>query len=149
MLDLSAQLLLDPVRKVGSSAMKRKYISGTVVLLLVSGCLSFDCQNNVKRHIDSPDGSSSAVVFQRNCGATTREDLQISILKPGETPTDGGNAFIADYGNERTPNASRDSAIKVSWSGPKELLITTTNAVRVFKSEGRVGDVTVRVLKSQ
>lgn len=44
----------------------------------------------------SPDGQREAVMFQRDCGATTGYSTQISVLDHGETQVGGGNAFRAD-----------------------------------------------------
>lgn len=65
---------------------------------LLGGCNDFLCGNEVIRRLDAPDGKHSAVLFQRDCGATTGFSTQISILDVGEDPSGGGNAFIADGG---------------------------------------------------
>src|SRR5690242_16830620 len=68
-------------------------IVGMSVLL---GACSDPCANTVVSKVDSPDGAHSAVLFQRDCGATTGLSTQISIVDNGETPSGSGNTFRAD-----------------------------------------------------
>jgi hypothetical protein len=59
----------------------------------------------------SPDGKIEAVVFKRDCGATTDFTTQISILRKGASlPNQAGNAFTADTNHGAAPAAR--------WGGP-------------------------------
>jgi hypothetical protein len=42
----------------------------------------------------SPDGRRDAVMFQRDCGATTGFSTQISILDTGGQPAGSGNGSV-------------------------------------------------------
>ncbi|HEY4164656.1 MAG TPA: hypothetical protein VGM59_16435 [Dongiaceae bacterium] len=89
----------------------------TAIILLI-GVLgywmltSFDdiCGNKIVATAFSPDRAVKAVLFERDCGATTGFSSQVSVLEGGATlPDDGGNVFIANEseGGEST-----------SWGGP-------------------------------
>ncbi len=64
----------------------------------------------------SPNRELKAVVFVRDCGATTSFSSQIAILESSEklTSRDGGNIYIV---NEQLDN------LKVKWLSNKKLLI--------------------------
>ena len=54
------------------------------------------CSNTVVSNVTNSSGTLQAVVFDRNCGATTTESTQLSILKAGEKLPDApGNALVA------------------------------------------------------
>ncbi len=55
------------------------------------------CANEVYAEVLSPDKTHRAVVFQRDCGATTGFSTHISVLGLGEElANESGNVFIAD-----------------------------------------------------
>lgn len=64
-------------------------------LVLVTAC-SDGCADTLVSQRVAPDGRHRAVLFTRNCGATTGLSTQISVLKPGEVLAGSGNGFIAD-----------------------------------------------------
>src|SRR5215217_3335889 len=69
------------------------------LLLLPGGCFRlFDCGNEVVARVHAPSGTQEAVMFERNCGATTGFSTQISIVEAGATPRDKGDVFIASGG---------------------------------------------------
>jgi hypothetical protein len=51
--------------------------------LLLTACLS-PCENEVFSDVPSPSGKEHAIVFQRDCGATTDFSFQVSILNRSE-----------------------------------------------------------------
>ena len=74
------------------------------------------CQNTVAFERPSPDGTYKAVVFDRDCGATTALSTQISILKSTESLKNStyGNCVI--FHDEGT-------GIDFHWKSEKELLV--------------------------
>ncbi|HEY4548062.1 MAG TPA: hypothetical protein VIG90_16780 [Pedomonas sp.] len=92
----------------------------------------------------SPNGDYSAVVFRRDCGATTGFSTQISILGPDETPDEGGNVFVADD-NHGTATLLLMSGpwADAQWLGPRHLLVRYAPGARIFRKEERVEGVTV------
>ena len=67
------------------------YLGGKYVLDTVFGGA---CGNEVKQEIPSPDGEKMAVIFQRDCGATTGYTYELTILDTGEAlHNKKGNTF--------------------------------------------------------
>jgi hypothetical protein len=59
---------------------------------LLAGC----CANEIPSEHVSPDGKWKYVTFDRNCGATTANNMQVSVLPAiAGLSNDAGNAFIA------------------------------------------------------
>jgi len=55
------------------------------------------CGNKILAETLSPDGKMKAVLFTRDCGATTGYSTQISVIPQAKKlPNDGGNVFIID-----------------------------------------------------
>ena len=59
------------------------------------------CGNDIYSETLSPDGELKAVIFQRDCGATTGFSTQVSILDTDETlENDGGNINLIAIEND-------------------------------------------------
>src|SRR5947208_16689490 len=57
------------------------------------------------------DGALDAVLFQRDCGATTGFSTQVSVVSLGQqSPDEPASAFVADCDHGAAPSAS--------WGGP-------------------------------
>ncbi len=98
------------------------------------------CGNDPQYEVASPDGRHRAVVFQRDCGATTGFSTHVSILTAGEAfPSEGGNVFAAD--SMRDPNGVLP--LRITWTGDRSILIQRARAAKVFRSESRVLGVAV------
>ena len=68
----------------------------TASLLVLTQPCSGLCGNDVIEEVVSPNGKTKALVFQRDCGATTGFSTQISILSyQARLPDKPGNVFIA------------------------------------------------------
>jgi len=99
----------------------------------LTGCSDM-CSNEVSQTVVSPSGALKAVVFSRNCGATTGFNTQVSVL-PASTqlPPEGGNTFI---GNGSTPLAVR-------WENESNLKIAGVGAVSPIKQNTQISGVAV------
>jgi hypothetical protein len=119
-------------------------VPANVMAILLAGC-GDGCRNDIVSRIASPDRGHSAVLFQRDCGATTGFSTQISVLPAGGEPADGGNVFRADSG--------RDAAIRIgSWQGPwaemrwlspRHLLIRYAAGARVFAKAEQMNGIRI------
>jgi hypothetical protein len=117
----------------------RLFLSALTVLLL-SGC----CVNETPSEHLSPDGKWKYVTFNRNCGATTGDNFQVSVLSASaQLPAEAGNTFIADDDH----GATRFVA-ELEWLAPHTLQITYCSKARVFKKESRVGSLDVRYVEA-
>ena len=125
-------------------------LSGLVVAGFVGCDRFFDdlCGNTVLKSLGSPDRKLKAVVFQRDCGATTGFSIQISVLNAGDPlPNEEGNVFIADSGHGAAPEGPGGGpAVDILWERPRKLLIEHYSGARRFKT---VKQLSVRTASSQ
>lgn len=114
-------------------------VAGTA-FLFASGC-----SNEVLAQVVSPDAKMKAVIFQRDCGATTGFSTQVSIVQnPSELSNEGGNAFVADTNHGAAPDGPGGGPeVRVRWQSSTELVISHHPAARVFSSQGTVGSTKV------
>jgi hypothetical protein len=92
------------------------------------------CGNEVSQTLRSPSGKFDAVVFNRNCGATTGFNTQVSVVPAGtKLPADGGNVFIA---NGTLP-------ISLTWQSDTKLQVGGVSSVSPLKKESNVSSVEV------
>lgn len=99
------------------------------------------CANELVQRVPSPDKKLEAVVFQRNCGATTDFTTQVSVLPAGQpVPGGAGNVWIADSdkGRARTgPGGGPD--VDVVWQDNNHLQLRHDARARVFQTKRAVG----------
>lgn len=82
----------------------------------------------------SPNGELQAVLFRRNCGATTAHSTQVTILKAGEKlPNAGGNAFVAEG----------EPPVIVRWVDNKHLIIDEPEGTTVIFRPSQVSDIQI------
>lgn len=100
--------------------------------VLLSGCGL--CDNEISQTVLSPSGRLKAVVFNRNCGATTGFNTQVSLIPASKTlPDDGGNTLIL---GGAVP-------LKVEWQSDASLRLTGIGSARVVKQVHAVAGVAV------
>jgi hypothetical protein len=122
-------------------------IAASVVLWrVVASSAAGLCGNKVLRTIPAPDGASRAVIFKRDCGATTGFSTQVDVLATdAPLPDTAGNAFIADDDHGRAPTDSRGALpLEVLWRSADTLEIGYSPQARVFRHAHQVGHVWVR-----
>ena len=84
------------------------------------------CANAQISEAVSPNGKLEAVAFRRDCGATTKETVQISILPAKKAlPNAAGNVFVA----------SGEPLIVVRWISDTHLSISGGGASGAFKAD--------------
>lgn len=119
-----------------------KLASCLAVAALLSAC-SGGCGNTVLADSVSPDGRSGAVIFQRDCGATTGYSTQISVVRAGARPTGAGNAYVAD-GNHGAAVASHGGPwVETRWIDASHLLVRYDAQSRIFKQEREIAGVQI------
>lgn len=109
------------------------------LMLAVSSCSggSPACENQVLDTVSSPSGRLSAIVFTRNCGATTGYNMQVSVVPRGAPTAEKGNALVLDH----VPTYS--TVYRPSWGHEQNLLLTIPRGSRVFKKSPAVGETQV------
>jgi len=123
----------------------KKILIGTFSLLILSvvGLYFFIqslpdmCANEVLAVYHSPNNKLRAVIFQRDCGATTGFSTQVSVLSSAEAlENKGGNIFVADTNHGAAP-AGRGGGpeLQVVWLSDNRLQIQYNKLVRIFRAE--------------
>jgi hypothetical protein len=94
------------------------------------------CGNDEVSRVRSPDGMHVAVVFERNCGATTGFSTQVSIVSSGDSlPPESGNIFIADTDHGAAPAAAWGGPdVQIQWGSNTQVTVSYHRAARVFRS---------------
>lgn len=109
----------------------------------MSGC-SDVCVNEQVSRTDAPDGLHSAVMFQRDCGATTGFSTQISLVKPGDEPSRGGNTLRADADHGAAATGDWDGPwAEMEWLAPDHLGIRYAAKSRLFEQADQVSGVKI------
>jgi hypothetical protein len=95
------------------------------------------CRNEEQNRAKSPDGAAEAVLFQRDCGATTDFSTQISVLPSGSSLGDrSGNVFVAGANNDGAARASWGGPpAAVRWAGPRRLTVTYHPTASLYLEE--------------
>jgi hypothetical protein len=101
--------------------------------LSLAGCSGDMCGNDIVSAMTSPDGVWDAVLFERNCGATTGLTTQISVLPHGEKLSGKGNVFIADADHGRAAAGPWGGPwAEMRWLAADHLQVTHARNARVF-----------------
>ena len=107
-----------------------------IVLLLLSlcSCVPDPCANAQISEDVSPNRKLKAVTFRRDCGATTKESVQVSVLPANKPlPNKPGNVFVvAD-----TP------IVVVRWITDLHLSISGGGASGASKADRFFGDIEI------
>ena len=81
------------------------------------------CGNDISQTVPSPAGGLKAVVFDRDCGATTGFSTQVSILYATESlPNDGGNTLVLDDCAPVQVKRHSDTSVEISGLGSSSVL---------------------------
>ncbi|MDP3674939.1 MAG: hypothetical protein Q8R44_07570 [Novosphingobium sp.] len=114
-----------------------KAVLALLALFGLAACSDM-CANTEHQTVRSPDGDNAAIVFDRDCGATTGFNTQVSVVVVDQKAADKGNVFIAD-GGARTASWGGPWA-KASWVGHNQLLVRYDDTARIFTQNESVGD---------
>ena len=110
------------------------------------GCASsVTCANRVLSVVPSPNNELQAVVFERDCGATTDFSTQVSVLRrDAPLPNDGGNVLVVDTNHGSAPSGPGGGPeVTVRWVAGDSLTIQFHSRVRIFHQVSVVGTVQV------
>ena len=94
--------------------------------------------------LPAPAGAYHAVLFDRDCGATTSGSAQVSVMPRGEMPEEGGNVFATDaaFGPQLSPRQGQPLVVR--WLDAQTLEIRYDGRARTFVQSSRQGAVQVR-----
>ncbi len=105
--------------------------AGCLLTLFGLGCLGLRllvsdmCDNQIISQMLSPEKDLKAILFTRDCGATTTTSYQVSVLNPWDSLSnaDSGNVFVS-YASP-----------SLQWKDNRTLLITRTPAEKIFQQQ--------------
>jgi len=98
------------------------------------------CGNRILSEMPAPGGTKRAVVFERDCGATTDFSTQVSILSASEAaPREAGNVFIAEGDHGAVSNLS----VGVRWDSPDHLVVVFPARARIVQQQIQVKGVNI------
>jgi hypothetical protein len=125
--------------------------AGVILAFIAVVCYSLhvfggsSCANELLAEAVSPDGKLKAVVFQRDCGATTGFSTQVSVFAASAgVGNSAGNVFTSDTNHGLAPSGPGGGPlVKVNWRSPSVLVVSHHAAARVFIAEPQVGSVKV------
>ncbi|WP_342504999.1 DUF5412 family protein [Sporosarcina sp. FSL K6-2383] len=106
---------------------------GIIVLffLTIHSLFAGACANEVLSANDSPNGTYTAYVFTRDCGATTSVSYQLSILKKDQIlKNKNGNTFVSE------------KEFDVEWTDDRQLTVYPTSA-KTIKMKNKRGKVSI------
>jgi ABC-type uncharacterized transport system auxiliary subunit len=113
-----------------------KTVRSSFILLALSTILSgcSPCENETSQTVISPSGKLKAVVFNRNCGATTGFNTQVSIIPgPGSLPYEAGNTLVLDG----------TVPLKAEWGSDARLNLSGLGVAKVFHQSVSVTGVSI------
>lgn len=113
----------------------QKLLPALILLAVSIGLSGCDpCGNEISQTVTSPSGKIKAVVFNRNCGATTGFNTQVSIIPSLESlPGDGGNTLILDG----------TVPLKIEWRSDSALHLSGLSAAKIFLQSQSAAGVSV------
>ena len=103
------------------------------------------CANEVLSSLSSPDQKFVAIIFTRDCGATTTASTQVSVLPfAAKLPNEAGNIFISDTNHGAAPSGQGGGPqVLVRWRSPTQAVVVHHHAARVFQAKSALGTVGV------
>lgn len=103
------------------------------------------CGNKIIKNIELEEDQIKAVVFQRDCGATTGFSTQVSLINNKETlPNESGNVFIADTDHGIAPKGEGGGPeVQVKVISSNHIRILTHQNARIFKNEPYWNDIII------
>ena len=119
-------------------------LAGAATALLLAGvsCGVDPCGTELIRETLSQDGKVKAVLFLRNCGATTDYMTSVSLVSPSESLTDDSRFFTP----RRLGNIFRVKGVvpaSVAWRSPSELTIAYAHGAEVSLRQRVHGEIRV------
>lgn len=109
-------------------------LSITIIILIAGSCGLRDvCGNEVIEETYSPDKALKAVIFSRDCGATTATSTHLSILPANkDLENESGNTFVVN-----------DGQIRIEWQSSTQLTIYGDSVANTFERKDQVEGVRI------
>lgn len=127
-------------------------VAVAVLTLLIAGggwyaahsLLAGQCSSTEITRLTAPDGRHDAVLFERNCGATTDFATHVSVLPAGAPlGNDAGNTFVAAAGDAGPRAPWGGPPVELDWEPDGSLAIRSDATAEVFHAADVEDGVTV------
>jgi hypothetical protein len=120
--------------------------AGTAIVLGLWRIATGACGNEILSDVRAPGNGHRAVVFQRDCGATTGFSTQVSVIRGSRRlPNEPGNVFIAD--DSTTAAGSNDTLfVQAQWIDSALLEIHHDTRARVLTADSLVEGIRIHFL---
>ncbi|HEY9049494.1 MAG TPA: hypothetical protein VIN08_26530 [Ohtaekwangia sp.] len=138
--------------------MARKIFYGLLIIIAILGTLYIAvgilytygtgdmCGNQMVKELTSPDGKYKAVVFIRDCGATTGFSTQVSILD-NTTALDNdmaGNILVmSDHASEGRMFAEGGARVNIAWINNRKLRIQYDPRTETYEQKTEWNDTEI------
>jgi hypothetical protein len=104
------------------------------------------CGNELVARIPSPSSSRDLLIYERDCGATTRFNTQAMIVKRGRPlPSEPSPVLVLDVARERRRGFVGAPVVDGTWVSNDSVVIRFDAEVRVLRQRGRQRGVRVSV----
>lgn len=101
-----------------------------------------DCSNHIFKQINNSNSSYKIIKFDRECGATTGNSIQLSVIKYYDSlPNEGGNIFISN--SKVGGYIEHDTSVQFSWINHAAILIRYDKDLDIYKKDSIVNNIKV------
>lgn len=100
-----------------------------------------ECVDEVNQELSSPDGHHKAVLFERNCGTASNNNLQVSVMAADDRVQGEGNALAVTDTIRRQRRV--DELIKMSWENQRTLRIAYDSKLDVLTRKTSVAGIVI------
>lgn len=131
----------------------QKLLNGLLIVAVILGtvyaCMDMVwgdmCGNQTIEEVQSPDKKYKAVVFTRDCGATTGYSTQLSIIETSEQlENETGNTFIlSDKVGDGLTFDTGGARIEVNWTDENSLTVYFDSKTDFTKQETAIDNIKV------
>ena len=112
-----------------------------LLLFILTNCnlnITGDCTNHVVQQIANNSKALRIVKFDRGCGSTDGNPIQLSVVNYNESlPNEAGNIFIAN--SKVGGYIERDTSVLAFWVNDTTVLIRHDKDLEIFKKDSLVG----------
>jgi hypothetical protein len=118
----------------------RPWLSLLLLLFILTNCnlnIAGDCNNHVFQQITNNSKTFRIVKFDRGCGATTGNSIQLSVVNYNDSlPNETGNLFISN--SKVGGYIERDTSVQASWLDDTTIMIRHDKDLEIFKKDSMV-----------
>jgi hypothetical protein len=118
----------------------RTWLSLLLLLFILTNCnlnIAGDCNNHVYQEINNNSKTFRIVKFDRGCGATTGNSIQLSVVSYNDSlPNETGNLFISN--SKVGGYIERDTSVQASWLDDTTIMVRHDKDLEIFKKDSMV-----------